>query len=203
MMSLLLIQGVVGDSASGVPLTEPAPAAVQASPFSWRHEVMLGGSDAPLIGFRPPLPPPPLFWEASTKIRWGVMARYLYLAYHTEEHFSLHFGGSVSAWIWHEAPVFAVSALAVLRFWAFSTRWAGAYLSYSVAGPTALTTQFVGLTNLGSQFIFQDMIGLGLRVGHDYVGLLEVQAVHYSNGYVFPVNSGFDIPFMISLSLGF
>ncbi len=168
-----------------------------------KNEFTIAASDDRLLSIRPPVPPRPIFWQATTKMSRGIMLRYTRLVYNTTEHLSLHLGLSVSRWVWRQTPVFAVSALGIVRLWAFSNPNLGAYLSYSIAGPSALSTQFIGQTNLGARFIFQDMIGIGVRVGDAVAWSLEANVAHYSNGNIFPVNSGFDVPFLVSLSAAF
>lgn len=149
-------------------------------------------------------PPSPIYWTASTKADNGFMLMYQRNIYHTEKHFSINVGGSTSAWKRQNQTIGAFSAFVAFQFWLFDTHYVHPYIMYSIAGPTLLTRHRYGPANLGESFIFQDVLGIGAQIGHSTRALnLELKLVHYSNGDIFPRNSGFDIPIVFALGYSF
>jgi len=150
-----------------------------------------------------PRPPSPIFWHAVKKMRSGVMMMYQRLLYHNHSRFSLYFGASLSRWKRFDQVIYAPSIFIAMRYWFIRTREVNFYLSYSVAGPTVLNTQHLAEKNLGSHFIFQDYLGLGVQFGKKHALNVDLRLVHYSNGDLFTHNPGFDVPVVLYLGYSF
>ena len=50
--------------------------------------------------------------------------------------------------------------------------------------------------NLGSNFIFQDYMGLGMQIGRRHALNVELRLLHYPDGDIFTHNPGFDVLFV-------
>jgi lipid A 3-O-deacylase len=76
------------------------------------------------------------------------------------------------------------------------------YLELGV-GPSWLSNKYIGHRNLGGQFAFQDLLGLGLRWGEMHAWSLSYHYLHYSNASLLPPNQGIDVKFLISMGYQF
>lgn len=150
-----------------------------------------------------PTPPSPLFWHASQNVRQGGMITYLHLLYHKSTWFSIMAGASSAYWNSGSSNLVTLSALLEFRFWLTLTPSWRVYLLYSVAAPTVMSNRRFAKAFFSSNFLFQDMLGLGMQFGKNHHWHLQAIIVHYSNGDIFPINSGIQVPLMISLGYSF
>lgn len=115
---------------------------------------------------------------------------------------------------WHANPplayqprsisIFALSPLVRLQSreaWLF---FAQTYLELGV-GASLLSNNHFGHRNLGSQFAFQDLMGLGLRwqLSETTKATLSYHYLHYSNASLFPPNQGIDVKHLLTLGYEF
>jgi lipid A 3-O-deacylase len=83
------------------------------------------------------------------------------------------------------------------RIWAQS--WIDPYIAAGV-GPAYLTRKQLGDRDLGGHFGFQDLIGLGVRLGKEKKLAFSYAYMHYSNAGIFKPNHGIDIKHLFSFS---
>ncbi len=76
-------------------------------------------------------------------------------------------------------------------------------MTYSIAGPSVISTRHFGTGNLGENVIFQDFLGLGVNLGKKQAVNIALKMVHYSNGDFFVDNAGFDVPIVLSIGYNF
>lgn len=147
----------------------------------------------------------PIFWSSSEGVRDGAWLRYENNVFHTKKMFSFYWGVSVSTYHSkdYNESIQAFSVFPLIRLWFIRSDDIDLYFNYSAAGPTFLTRHDIDHRDLGSNFIFQDMMGLGAVLGKNKQVDLNVGMGHYSNGNLFPRNPGFDIPITISLGYAF
>jgi lipid A 3-O-deacylase len=115
---------------------------------------------------------------------------------------------------WHANPplacqprsinIFALSP--VIRLQSRET-WllaAKAYLEFGI-GASLLSNNHFGHRNLGGQFAFQDLMGLGLRwqISETAIATLSYHYLHYSNASLFPPNQGIDVKHLFTLGYEF
>lgn len=167
-----------------------------------RNQMNIGFSDRDFIGFKIPAPPSPIFWSARQNPQTGVMLRFSHIFY-ARKYFSLGAGLSISNWKIPSQTLWAYSGFLEMRLWLLLQSQFRAYLLYSIAGPTELTHRHFGIAYFSENFLFQDYLGLGLQIGKKHAIDIEAYTVHYSNGDIFTVNSGIQIPFMLSVGLTF
>lgn len=149
-------------------------------------------------------PPSPIFWGASHTVDSGFLLMYQRLLYHTQKYFSIYYGASGSRWVRLGQPLYILSAQISFRFWFFHTRCFSPYLLYSVAGPSIMSRRIInGTINLGSHFIWQDILGVGVMLGEQHRFNLEAELVHYSNGDFFTHNPGLGVPIVFNLGYSF
>ena len=150
-----------------------------------------------------PRPPSPLFWRASTHADQGFMLMYIHRITHTRQNFGANWGVDLGNW-WHDKQhQMSGSAFFDFRFWPFTTPLLAPYLEYSVAGITLLSKQHFAGSDLGTNFLFQDFMGAGVRLGRHRNLELSLKLVHYSNGDIFTTNPGFDVPLVMMLGYAF
>lgn len=148
-------------------------------------------------------PPSPIYWKASTEANGGVTLKYQHLIFHTAKHFSTYLGSSLSGWVRGDDSIVALTAFFAMRFWLFRSTNFNPYIIYSIAEPTILSNNHFGHANLGKNFLFQDTLGVGAAFGAKQNINFEATLVHYSNGDIFPQNSGLDVPIVLSLGYSF
>lgn len=181
----------------------PAHAAADSvSPFK-RQVVMLGYANRNWWNPDIPRPPSPLFWRASTHANQGVLLLYLHRITHTRRFFGVNWGASFGNW-WHQ-PQHQMSASAFFdfRFWPWTTTYVAPYFEYSVAGITLLSKQHFAGSDLGTNLLFEDFMGAGVRLGRHKHIELGLKLVHYSNGDIFTKNPGFDVPLVMMLGYAY
>ncbi|WP_342220556.1 acyloxyacyl hydrolase [Rickettsiella endosymbiont of Miltochrista miniata] len=115
---------------------------------------------------------------------------------------------------WHTYPPLAnqprsISILAVSPLIRLQSRenWllaAQPYLELGV-GASWLSNNHLGHRNLGGQFAFQDLMGLGLRWRKSATAAwsLSYHYLHYSNASLFPPNQGIDVKHLFTLGYEF
>lgn len=77
------------------------------------------------------------------------------------------------------------------------------YANYSLIGPTFLTKKNIDNLNTGPKTTFQDTMGLGVFFGKQRSYNAELRIMHYSNGIIFPQNSGVAVPIQFTLGKTF
>jgi lipid A 3-O-deacylase len=76
------------------------------------------------------------------------------------------------------------------------------YLELGI-GASLLSNDHLGHRNLGGQFAFQDLLGIGLRWGTTHAWSLSYHYLHYSNAKLLPPNQGIDVKWLWSLGYEF
>lgn len=148
-------------------------------------------------------PPSPLFWQASTHANQGFILMYMHRITHTKRYFGVNWGFSLGQWWFHSQHQMTGSAFFDFRFWPWTTTYVAPYLEYSVAGVTLLARHYFAGADLGTNFVFQDFMGAGVRLGRARHIELGLKLVHYSNGDTFTKNPGFDVPLLMTLGYAF
>ena len=146
-----------------------------------------------------------LFWGGHARVARGMHLRYQRNLFHTRRLFSLDGGMSVGNWWsvedWQNFTT--VSVYPMFRFTPIRTRIADAYVYYSLAGPSYLSRCVIDGIDTGRHFTFQDLTGLGWYFGERRQVNLDLGIGHYSNGNLFPHNSGVKIPLTASMGVAF
>ncbi|WP_299669766.1 acyloxyacyl hydrolase [uncultured Polaribacter sp.] len=138
----------------------------------------------------------PIFWLGKVRAAHAFSITYQRLAFRTEKIFSLDWGVSVTAFQTEATKenVFAFSIFPVVRFYLMRKKGFDMYTNYSLIGPTYLTKGNVDNLNAGPKITFQDTMGLGVFFGKKRAYNAELRIMHYSNGNIFPQNSGVAVP---------
>ena len=138
----------------------------------------------------------PVFWKGETKVDRGIAVHYEQNVFHTRKIFALDVGTSGSEWRTRASQqgFFTLSVYPLIRFFLVRARTLDAYLCYSLAGPTYISTRRADGRDLGSRFTFQDFVGAGVLVGKARTVALGVKINHYSNGILVPENAGVMVP---------
>ena len=149
-------------------------------------------------------PPKPLMWNANLKVSRSVTAGFEHRIYAYKQWMEIYSGVSGN---YMEAmgavekdQIGALSTYLMMRLYLFQTDAVKLYALYSPAGPTVLTEKKFATTEFSNQFVFQNQIGFGLSIGKDAETELFVKLYHYSNGDLFPVNGGIDVPILFGFS---
>lgn len=114
---------------------------------------------------------------------------------------------------WHTNPPLSnqprsISILALSPLIRLQTRencllFAQPYLELGI-GASWLSNNHLGHRNLGGQFAFQDLMGLGLRWKNNTTAIsFSYHYLHYSNASLFPPNQGIDVKHLFTLGYEF
>ncbi|HYM95195.1 MAG TPA: acyloxyacyl hydrolase [Chitinophagaceae bacterium] len=144
----------------------------------------------------------PVFWSGDVHVRQGLMFHFQHNVFHTRKIFSMDWGTSLSLWQSKKNKdfFFTVSAYPLFRFTPIRTKPFDLYFVYSLAGPSFISRIVIDGNEAGKHFTFQDFMGIGIFTGKKRNINAEIKIGHYSNGNLFPVNSGIDFP--LGLSIG-
>ena len=123
-----------------------------------------------------------VFFGKTDRWEFRAGAGYSYLWTNIEENSDLH----------------VVSAPLTIRWYFKETTYFKPYLN-ATAGPSLMSSRYLGLQEQGSRFIFNDYFGVGTYVGKEKVWELSWSWRHLSNALLFPPNPGFDVPFTFSV----
>ena len=148
----------------------------------------------------------PIFWGGKVEVKRSVFSmRYQRNVFHTKKVFALDIGAGVAQWRsnQHEDGFRTVSVYPLMRFTVLRSRAADLYVSYSVAGPSYISTDVIDGRDTGSHFTFQDFMGVGLFIGARKHLNAEVGLNHYSNGNILTENAGVKVPLTFRVGYAF
>lgn len=147
----------------------------------------------------------PIFWSGDVKTKNGAWFMYTRNIYHTHKRFSFDVGTSISTYHSkvNDTSFQAISVFPMFRFWLVRGKTVDFYFMYEVAGPTYLTRRHIDNLDLGGQFSFQDLMGVGFFFGKEKNINLSLKIGHYSNGNLLPNNPGIEVPLSVSLGWAF
>lgn len=147
----------------------------------------------------------PVFWTGDLKTNNGGWVMYERNVFHTHKRFSLNVGASIATYnsLVNKSSFQAFSVFPQIRVWIVRAPTADFYFTYSVAGPTYLTQDYIDNIYLGGQFTFQDLLGFGFFLGKEKHLNVDFSIGHYSNGNSLPNNPGVQVPLVVSLGYAF
>lgn len=147
----------------------------------------------------------PIFWKGKVQAQTGGAITYQKNVFHTKKVFSLDWGTSISFWQTeiNKDRFFTISVFPVLRFWFLRTKFNDYYFVYSIVGPSYISNKFLDDRNTGENITYQDFMGFGSFFGKQRKLNAEIKILHYSNGNIFAINPGIDIPLMLNLGYAF
>lgn len=147
----------------------------------------------------------PIFWQGDILTKHGIAISYQKNVFHTKKSFSLDWGASFtySRSQLNNTPILAISVFPVLKFWLLRTNPFDFYFDYSAAAPCFITPSIIDGLDTGENFTFQDFLGFGFYFGATRNLNVEFKIIHYSNGGMFDVNPGVDLPLMLNLGYAF
>ncbi len=179
----------------------PASVAKHSEYFFPKNEVSISFYDKDFFTFNVPRPPSPIFWHASTEADAGAMGAFEHVIFHTKKWFSINAGLSFAHWSMPNDGIEALSAFLAFKLWVPISPCFRPYVYYSVAGPTMLSQKTFGHANFAENFVFQDLLGVGVQMGRHHAADIALLLVHYSNGDIFYKNSGIDVPVILKLGI--
>lgn len=145
----------------------------------------------------------PIFWGGSVHVKKGFSVNYQQNIFHARKVFSLDWGLGMGFWKTELAgeDFFTLSAYPVARFNAIRSPGADFYFEYTAAGPTYISKHILDNAKLGKKFTFYDAMGIGMIAGKRKNINAGIRIAHFSNGNIFPHNTGVKVP--LSFSFGY
>jgi len=147
----------------------------------------------------------PVFFDGHIKVGKGWALYYERNFFHTTKSFSMEWGVSIAGWqskYWRQS-FYTVSLFPELKAWMLRSNFVDLYFTYSLAGPTYISRVYIDGFDSGSNFTFQDFIGLGALLGESKRFNIDVKVIHYSNGNTLPHNPGVCVPVMFGMGATF
>jgi hypothetical protein len=151
-----------------------------------------------------PRPPKPLMWNARLKVDRSLIIGYEKAVYTPNQYFSLYTG--VSSGLMKTIhpvmdDVYVLSGYLLARFYFYNTSSFKTYILYSPAGPSMLSKSQFATTGFSNLFVFQNQFGIGWELDKSAKIGCFLKMYHYSNGDLFPVNGGIDIPLVFGINV--
>ena len=151
-----------------------------------------------------PRPPKPLMWNARLKVDRSLIIGYEKSIYTSNQFFSLYAG--VSSGLMKTIhpvmdDVYVLSSYLLARFYLINRPSFKTYILYSPAGPSMLSKNQFATTGFSNLFVFQNQFGIGWELDKNAKIGCFLKMYHYSNGDLFPVNGGIDIPLVFGVSV--
>lgn len=147
----------------------------------------------------------PIFFDGHIKVGKGFELMYERNFFHTSKNFSLEWGAS-AAW-WQTCDLgqnfYTISIFPEMKVWMWRSSNFDLYFTYSLAGPSYISQQYLDNQDSGSHFTFQDFLGFGAFLGKNKQANISLKIVHYSNGNLIPSNPGVNVPVMFGFGLSF
>jgi len=146
-----------------------------------------------------------IFWGGNSEISRGTFITYQRNIFHSPKVFALDWGANISVLQTNKnrEDFFALSLFPVFRLNLLHTKPLDTYFYYIVAGPTYISKTILDGENTGKKFTFYDAMALGFFFGKKRSLNAELRIAHYSNGNIFPANSGVKIPLTINMGYSF
>lgn len=146
-----------------------------------------------------------LFWGGAAEIDKGFMVTYQRNLFHGPKVFALDIGVNAAYWNTNgnDENFFALSVYPVIRLNYLHNKYCDPYFFYILGGPTYLSKYIIDGHDTGKHFTFYDAIGTGAFFGKRREFNAELKIAHYSNGNLFPMNTGVKIPLTLSLGYSF
>jgi len=144
-----------------------------------------------------------LFWGGAAQVDKGFMITYQRNLFHGPKVFAFDIGANAAYWHTNgnNESFFALSIFPVIRLNYLHNKYCDPYFFYILGGPTFLSKYIIDGHDTGSHFTFYDAFGTGAFFGKKRQFNAELKVAHYSNGNIFPMNTGVKIP--LTLSLGY
>ena len=152
-------------------------------------------------------PPDFLFWRASTKVNSGGAFSLERILTEVNERILINKGLSLSHWMSSHTASISKHGISILSvylsgyFYFLNIFSQQLYLYTSIGGPSWMSKNSFEKTGFSNRFVFQNQLGVGTNWGGRKEYNLGLRFIHYSNGDLFPINGGFDVPVAIFLGL--
>ena len=147
----------------------------------------------------------PIFWGGAVHVKRGFSAHYQKNIFHARKVFSLDWGVGIGSWKtrYSGEEFFTLSAYPVARFNAIRSPAADFYFEYTAAGPTFISRHILENARMGKKFTFYDAMGIGMFAGKKKNINAGIRIAHFSNGNIFPNNTGVKVPLSFSFGYAF
>ncbi len=147
----------------------------------------------------------PIFWIGDVKLNKGYYIMYEHNLYHTSRWFSFGWGARIAYWESNEQKesFSTYSLYPSFKIWLVRNKTFDLYVTYSAAGPTYISKPVIDNINTGKHFTFQDFMGIGVFMGKNKRINIHSSIMHYSNGNIFPQNTGIAVPSTLAVGYSF
>lgn len=160
--------------------------------------------DESKVQFEMPKVPNFLGGQGAESIEKGYMIFYERKMFDVLSLLSFYGGGNVGRYHKSSDTLYSASLALATRFWVMHFVLLHPYIEASFFGPTILSKNEFDLSNLKSNFIFQNTLSVGAEVGAGSGFCVELKAVKYFYGNLsHPEQGGLRVPLLLSLGFLF
>lgn len=170
------------------------------------NRLYISGFDSTYLTKTTPVLPKPLMWTARLKVDRALSGGYEHQIYNLNEYFQLYLGGSFAYLQTRNSKpdeMFGLSGYLLARIYILKKHGTEVFILYSPAGPSILSQNTFSTTKWSNQFVFQNQIGIGVSLSRFKEVEVTLRQYHFSNGSLFAVNGGVDIPLSLGLAVKF
>jgi hypothetical protein len=174
--------------------------------FADQGYFFIGGFERGVVLSEVYRPKQPLMWSAKLKVDRAVIIAYEKQIYSLSSY--LEFYGGVSFGFLQkitevEDKAQVTGGYLLTRLYFLNKKNLKLFFLWSPAGPSLLSKNKFSSTEFSNRFVFQDQFGIGGRVKGDKEYEIFAKLYHFSNGSLFPINGGIDIPLLVGMGVRF
>ncbi len=160
--------------------------------------------DEKRVQFDMPKVPNFLGGKGGENIEKGYMIFYERKMFDLLSLLSFYGGGNIGRYHKNADMLYSASLSLATRFWVMHLVLLHPYIEASFFGPTILSKNEFDISNLKSNFIFQNTLSLGAEIGAGSGFCVEVKAVKYFYGNLsHPNQGGVRVPILLSVGVLF
>lgn len=160
--------------------------------------------DESKVQFEMPKVPNFLGGQGTESIEKGYMIFYERKMFDVLSLLSFYGGGNVGRYHKNGDTLYSASLSLAAKFWVMHLVLLHPYIEGSFFGPTILSKNEFDISNLKSNFIFQNTLSVGAEIGSGSGFSVELKAVKYFYGnFSHPDEGGLRVPLLLSVGFLF
>jgi hypothetical protein len=148
-------------------------------------------------------PPKPIFWTANLNADYSFFVGIDKNFFSYKDYVKFFYGANLGVLGTNKKvvdQVYVLSMHLLSKFYLLHLAKFKLYLLYSPGGLSLLSNRKFATTKFSNNFVFENQIGFGFTTSLIKNTEFFAKIYHFSNGGLFPVNGGIDIPLVFGMS---